>query len=266
MLRNGTPTWEQSIDAALRYAGKDALVTGMAGARLHGLTKAPQTNVVHLLITEPRQRLSSGFVLVERTTRLPSSTTRLGFPTADVTRAVLDAARRMRNRPAVEALLAEAVQRGRTTPQRLWKELNAGSIRGSALPREVLSAIADGARSTAEARAADLASRSGLPRMMLNPELRTSGGLLLPSPDGWIDEVGLAWEIDSYDWHLAPEDYRRTLWRHNVLTAHGIIVVHTIPSRLATEPDQVLDELRAAYRHATQRPRPDVIARSIRAA
>jgi hypothetical protein len=24
-------------------------------------------------------------------------------------------------------------------------------------------------------------------------------------PDVWFDEVGLAWEIDSYEWHLSLE-------------------------------------------------------------
>lgn len=259
MLRNGTPTRAQAIDAALRYAGGDAVVTGIAAAGLHGLSKFTATDQVHVLVKAERQRLSSGFVLIERTTRIPQRVVKRGFPAAEVTRAVLDAARRMSDRADVESILAEAVQRGRTTPARLSAELDAGSIRGSKLPRAALVAVRGGARSTAEARGIEVANRSGLPRMQWNVRLRTGAGLVLPKPDGWQDDVCLAWEIDSYDHHLAPADYRRTLWRHNVMVAHGIVVVHTIPSRLTTEPDEVIRELQAAYRQAALRPRPDIV-------
>lgn len=260
LLRNGTPTRAQLTEAALRYAGKGAIVTGLAAASLHGLRKLPLAEHVHLLIPHDLKRVTHEFALVERTTRLPPTTLKQGFRTADLTRAVLDATRRMTRREPAEALIAEAVQRGRTTPRKLRQELTAGSDRGAALPRACLVAIEEGARSTAEARGVELAKRSGLPPVRWNVRLRTPGGLLLPSPDGWFDKVCLAWEIDSYAYHLSPTDYRRTLQRHNVMTTHGIIVVHTLPSQLTTEPETVIKQLRDAYEHARRRPRPDIIA------
>ena len=73
-----------------------------------------------------------------------------------------------------------------------------------------------------------------------------------------FDDVALAWEIDSYAFHLSPQQYARTLERHARLTAHGVAILHTLPTRLRRQPLQVLAELRAAYDHAAARPRPDV--------
>ncbi|MPY98407.1 MAG: hypothetical protein GEU97_10500 [Actinophytocola sp.] len=260
MLRNGSPTRAQALDAALRYAGKDAIVSGLAAARLHGLQKFAATEQVHILVPHRYRRISTGYVLVERTTRMPPIVTRQGVPIAEATRTVLDATRRMRKPSDVQALLAEAVQRARTMPRRLHEELEAGSDRGSALPRAALAAITRGARSVAEARAIRVIARAGLPPMRWNVRLRTASGLALPSPDGWIDDVALALEVDSIEHHLGPDDYRRTLERHNIMTAHGIVVVHVVPSQLRTEPDKVIAHLRESYQQAARRPRPDIIA------
>ncbi|MFC3894413.1 hypothetical protein ACFOWZ_23275 [Lentzea rhizosphaerae] len=174
---------------------------------------------------------------------------------------MLDAARRLKDMDQIRSLLAEPIQNGRVTPTALLRELDAGSCRGSAAPRKVLRELIDGIRSPAESWARELALRSGFDRMRWNQELFLSNGSHLATPDGWLDDVGLAWEIDSYEYHFRPEDYAKTLKRHNRMTAAGIIVVHTVPSRLRTEPDQVVEELRGAYEQARQRPRPPVIAR-----
>lgn len=261
MLRNGTPTPPQSIDAALRYAGPNAILTGISACGLYGMQRLPTAEDVHVLIPHRNRRLSVDGVLVERTTRIPPTTSRAGFPVASLTRAVLDAARRLRGREQVEALLAQAVQRGMTTPRRLRAELDEGSVRGSALPRAVLASLERGAQSPAEVWGVQLAARSGLPEPQWNARLFTSAGVALAKTDAWFDEVAMAWEIDSYDWHLSPADYARTLRRHAILTAAGVIVLHTLPSRLRTEPKAVIAELRAAYHQASQRPRPDIVAR-----
>lgn len=259
LLRNGEPSRTQMLAAAMRYAGPRAVLTGLAAAQLYGLRKFRATDQVHVLLPHESRVHSSNFVVVERTTRMPRSRYQQGFRCADVTRCVLDATRRMHERAAVEALIAEAVQRGMTSPIRLRRELEAGSVRGSALPRRCLSAIMDGARSTAEARALRLAKRAGFTSMRWNARLRASDGTVLPTPDGWLDDACLAWEIDSFEYYLGPQDYRRTLERHNTLTAQGIVVLHTLPTQLVTEPDVVINELRAAYRHAKRRPRPDIV-------
>jgi hypothetical protein len=118
-----------------------------------------------------------------------------------------------------------------------------------------------GARSKAEADACRLVSRSRLPQPRWNPTLTVPDGSRLPTPDGWFDDVALAWEIDSLEFHLSPKDYDRTLRRHAIMTGVGIVVLHTLPSRLVREPAAVLNELSAAYAQAELRPRPPVVCR-----
>ncbi|HKN54780.1 MAG TPA: hypothetical protein VJX66_19930, partial [Amycolatopsis sp.] len=60
---------------------------------------------------------------------------------------------------------------------------------------------------------------------------------------------------DSRGCHSAYHDYAETLARNARYVAAGIIVLSTLPSRLRTEPDRVLAELRAAYETARRRPR-----------
>lgn len=254
MLGNGRPTWTQQVDAAVRYGSIPSYVTGLAAARLHGLVRGPTPDQVHLLIWKASQRTGAGFVLVERTTRLPEPLWLNGFPVVPLVRAVLDGCRRLTSLDDIRALLAEAVQRGRTTPAELLTELNSGSPRGTALPRAVLAELADGVRSTAESWARDLAQDAGLPEIWWNPVVRRLNETALPTPDAWFDDVAVAWEIDSYEFHFSPQGYAQTLARHNTMTAEGIVVVHTLPSRLRAEPRQVLAELRGALAHAKLRP------------
>lgn len=260
MFSRGTPTWHQLLDAALRYAGPHSVLTGAVGIRLHGLRRGPQSDEVHILIPEPEQRASHSIVVIERTIRLPVVTTRAGFPVAPAARSVMDCVRRLRDADQVRAVIAESVQRGLVTTTDLAEELRLSSSRGTALPRLVLREVSAGVRSTAEAWGRSLLSSSELCTARWNVDIRDERGSFLARPDAWFDDVALAWEIDSYEFHLSPSDYARTLARHAAMTAAGIVVVHTLPSRVRTEPVAVLNELRGAYRLATSRPRPPVIA------
>ncbi|MFF0815934.1 hypothetical protein ACFYVR_12405 [Rhodococcus sp. NPDC003318] len=257
LMQNGEPSFRQREAAALLYSGPDALLTGQAALREHGLGSGSPGDI-HVLVPHDRQRQSARFVLIERTTRLPDAVSRNGFACAPLPRATLDAARRMRSLNAVRALVSEVIQRERLEPAALFRELAAGSRRGSALPRVVLAEVAANVHSVAEAQARDLARTSGLPTMSFNPSVHTADGRFLARPDGWIDDVALAWEIDSLNWHLSADDYAATLERRSRLQSHGIVVYAIIPRRLTEEPARVLSELRAHYDLAASRPRPDV--------
>ncbi len=261
LLSNGTPTRVQLRQAALLYAGDRALLTGAHALDLHGLDHSLPSRQLHALIPATRRRTGSGRVIIERTHRLPEPVLCAGFPVAPVPRAVLDLARRLANPDQVRAIIAEAVQRGRCSARDLQIELDAGSVRGSALPRRVLQEIADNVHSVAEAHARRLVRRSGLPAPQWNVPL-LADGVVLAVVDAWFDDVGLAWEIDSYEYHLSPSSYARTLARHSALTAHGVVVVHTLPSRLHRDQQRVLDELCGAYEQAARRPRPSLVART----
>ncbi|GAA1842059.1 hypothetical protein GCM10009836_21780 [Pseudonocardia ailaonensis] len=261
LLRNGPPTRDDHRRAALLYAGDTALLTGLDALELAGLRRIPTVaGPVHLLIPSDRRRLGAGRVLAERTERLPDARGSRLLPVAPVARAALDFCRRCRERDTVRAILAEVVQSGRATPAELRSELDAGSGRGSALPRTVLREIADGVRSVAEAKARELLGRCRLPDPLWNPQLVDERGTHVATPDAWFDEVGLAWEIDSREFHFDAADYERTVERHTRMTAAGIIVVHSLPQTLRRRGAEVVEELRQAYAHAARRPRPPVIA------
>lgn len=142
----------------------------------------------------------------------------------------------------MRAAIAEVVQRGLCTPAELNVELAAGSGRGSALPREVLGEISDGVRSVAEADARKLVHRSGLPSPIWNARIHDRAGRFVAMPDAWFEDVGMAWEIDSREWHFSPADYERTLDRRAAMMAPGIVVVHHMPKKLSRQPEVVVND------------------------
>jgi hypothetical protein len=258
-LDNGPVTRADRRRAALLLGGPGAVLTGLDALELHGMRRMPSpSGPVHVLIPGERRRAGDGLALVERTDRLPPAVPGR-WPLAPVARAALDAARRLESRDEVRALLAEVVQRGCCVPAELNAELADGSGRGTRLAREVLLEISDGVRSVAEADAREIAERSGLPAPMWNAKLYDRHGRFIAMPDAWFDDVGLAWEIDSREFHLSPADYDRTLERQSVMTAEGIVVLHSLPRKLRHRRGAV-DELRRTYANAARRPRPQVIA------
>jgi len=252
------PGAEEMLAAALLRGGKGALVTGLWAARRHGLTRTPEPELVHLLVPADCHVTSSGFVLVERTTRMPGGRTLDGKDVAPVHRAVLDAARRMRDFDAIRAMLAEAIQRGMCTPQMLRTELARGSQRGTALPRRALAELLGRAQSVAEGDGFWLWRSAGLPEGTRNVRVVDADGKYVGTPDMWVDDQAMAWEVDSRECHFDVDGYAATLDRNNRYTAAGIVFVQTRPSRIRKEPDVVIAELRAAYAAACRRPRPPV--------
>lgn len=259
LLHNGPVTRADRRQAALLHGGPGAVLTGLDALELHGMSRMPRpSGPVHLLVAADVRRAGTGWVFAERTDRLPVPAPGR-WALAHEARAVLDFARRCRNRTEVRAAVAEVVQRARCTPADLNTELAAGSGRGSALPREVLREVGDGVRSAAEAQARAVLRRSGLPAPIWNPELYDRAGRLVAVPDAWFDDVGMVWEIDSLEWHLGPADYARTLDRRAAMMAEGVVVVHHLPSALK-DPAAVLRHLVVNHAHASRRPRPPLLA------
>ncbi|MFI7678081.1 hypothetical protein [Actinophytocola sp. NPDC049390] len=259
LLGNLPPTRRQLVAAALLYAGPGSVITGLEACRRHGLRNMPDDQRVHLLVPHERRAICSDYVIVERTRRMPRPVIRDGVPLAPLTRSVLDACRRFTSYDPTRALITEAVQRCRLSPRWLRHELEAGSQRGTAVPRAVLKDVAIGARSVAEIDAMRVWKRTDLPRPRWNVALRDSHGEYVAVPDAWF-EVGLAWEIDSYEFHFQREDYAKTINRNARYAAVGVTVLQTLPNRLRSAPDSVAAELTAAYRAAAARSRPDVRA------
>ena len=176
---------------------------------------------------------------------------------ATVPRALSSGVRGLTARDDVRAVLAEAVQRGRTTPQLLSEELDAGPVGGSALARSVLAEVSDGIRSVAEGWARDAVRASPLPAPLRNPALHGPSGFLA-RPDAYWEDLGVAWQIDSREWHLDPESWERTLIRRALLEGAGIVVVSTLPRWLRDGRAAVLAELDAARGRAALLPPPAV--------
>lgn len=260
LLHAGPVTRDDRRRAALLHAGPGSVLTGLDALALHGMGQAPYpSGSVHVLVPADRRRAGSGHVLVERTDRLPEPSGGR-WPLAPLARASLDAARRIRSRDQVRAILAEVVQRRLCTPAELMAELDSGSRRGTAIPRLVLGEVADGICSVAEAHARRLVLRSGLPAPLWNARLYDRDGRFVAIADAWFDDVAMAWEIDSRRWHLGPEDYARTLDRRSALMAAGATVLHTQPQKLEERRREALAELKAVHAQAARRPRPPLRA------
>jgi len=244
--------------AALLYGGPQAMITGAEACRWYGLRVPEQfpASDVHLLVPHQQRILSSEYVIAERTRRLPGAWIRQGIRLAPLPRATTDAVRRIRAEEPVGHLLIEAVQRGFCSPAGLGSELDEGTKRGTAVPRRLLKEWTD-LRSVAELHAKKLADRLPVRPSHWNVDVQASVGYV-GCPDAWWDEVALAWEIDSFEFHFSRDGYARTLRRNNRYAAAGIKVVQTLPSQLRDDPEGVLQELASAYAAAAARPRPAV--------
>jgi len=261
-LFRGEPTVEQRAAAGLLYGGADSQLTGAIALRLWGLRYAPSVERIALLIPKVKRLSSAPGFLMLRTDRLTEPTRMDGLSVAPVFRAVADAARQHIDLRTTRSMVTEAVQRRFATVEELASELENGPRRGSADLRRAISDVAGGARSAPEAELRDLCLTSRvLPEIVWNPQLTGPGGGPLPTPDGWIDDVGLAIEVDSREFHESPELWAKTLRRHNQLTAAGVVVLHITPRDIRRDPGSALaliettylDLLRAGRRHRARR-------------
>jgi hypothetical protein len=235
------------------------MLTGGSALREYGFEE-PFFDV-HVLLPDRRRVQSRDFVRVERTTRLPEPEMRNGLPCAPIERAVLDSARRAGALNRARAIIATVVQRGATTVAALEAELAEGSKRGAALPRAVLAEVDAEVHSVPEIEARELWVQSGLPEMVFNVDILDYEGRFIARPDGWIDSVAFAWQIDSVAWHLSPKLYSETIEKRTLMQSHGIIVLATTPQSVRKTPQRVIRDLEAHFELAQQRPRPNVAAR-----
>ncbi|WP_170323416.1 type IV toxin-antitoxin system AbiEi family antitoxin domain-containing protein [Cryptosporangium phraense] len=241
---------EQRMIVAALVGGDGAQITGVAALRFHRVRYLPDDPRIHVLVPADRVRRSRGFVVVSRTSRPdPHPVLRPALDVCSPARAGADAARTGYPRRAVRAMLADLLQRRRVTIAALDAEYRTGPSRGSRLLREVLDELGAGVRSATEAELRALALASDvLPPIRWNPALRAADGTRLPTPDGWIEDVGLAFELDSAEFHTSLEDYERTRDRHNRLAAHGVLTLHFSPADVRKNPRRVLDVIERAYR------------------
>jgi hypothetical protein len=250
----GTVTIEQRETAALLYAGPQSVITGPVAVRRHNL-RCAGLNVLDVLIPADAHRKSTGFVQIQRTTRMPRNPYTTGpIRFTSLARAVADAARGMTRFSDVQALVCEAVQRGRCTLEQLVTELTDGPSAGTRWFRMALTEIGDGVRSAAEADLKRLIDRSDLEKPVYNADLYTLDGIFLGRPDAWFARAGVAGEVDSREYHLGAKDYAETTMRHNRMEAAGIHMLHWLPSTIKAEPGRIIADLRDAIAAGNKRP------------
>jgi hypothetical protein len=246
--------------AAQLMAGESAVIAGSTAAAWYGLRAAGPIRKVLVEVPHDRHIRGAAFVVIRRTRRPHVYAFRT--PTVRVSlapRAVADAAREAPGR--ARALVLEAVQRQVVTVDELRHELESGPRRGSAALRRALPAVEAGAWSVPEADlVAIVASSKRLPEMWSNPTLTDSRGGRLPRPDGWFDDVGLAVQVHSRQFHAGELDWEATVSADGVFAEHGIALVAVTPKQIATDPDAVRVRIERAYEQARRRPRPEVVA------
>ena len=254
LTMTGTPTQEQREIAALLYAGSGSVITGAVAVRRHHLACAG-LNLIDVLIPADEQRASTGFVRIQRTTRMPDKVHKTGaIIFAPPHRAVADAARKMTSYGDVQAVVCAALQRKRCALPLLVEELNEGPSAGSRYLRRALAEVSDGVRSTAEADLKKLIDHSDLEKPLYNARLYTPDGDFIAKPDAWWQRAGVAGEVDSREYHMEAADYRATQIRHNRMESYGINVQHWLPSFIETESRTVLADLRRAIAAGHARP------------
>jgi hypothetical protein len=255
LAANGIPSVSQKELAAMLYAGPGSIITGPMALLHHSIRNGSAVDLIDVLVPTGRQRLSTGFVRLHRTARMPTRTMTIGaVHLAPVPRAVTDTVRELADVRDVRAVVADAVQLGRCTVSQLAEELSNGPVRGSAVLRSVLVEVAGGIRSTAEGDLRDLIRTARLPMPLFNPSLFDSD-LFLGKPDAWWPEAGVAGEVDSRAWHLSPEDWDRTRRRHDRMAAAGVILLHFSPREVRREPATVAQMITGALERGLSRPR-----------
>ncbi|HEX6352960.1 hypothetical protein [Actinophytocola sp.] len=238
------PTRRQRLRAAVAYGGPEAVISGIDAMRAHGVDVAAPSEVL-VLVPARRRVASTSYVTVERTVRPPTPVNLAGLPYASLARATLDAARRAPNQEQLRALLVSAI--GPCTVAALRAELNAGSQRGSAAVRELLSddlATDDNVVPVAVTLAKRALHTTSLPPPHWHEPIHDQTGMLLGIPDAWWPEVSLAWDVGTQTRHHDPRAW----------AAAGVTLIRTDPQRLRSSPTAVADELVAAFARAAARP------------
>jgi hypothetical protein len=109
----------------------------------------------------------------------------------------------------------------------------------------VLDEVEDGIRSVPEGDLRLLLKRARVPMPMFNARLY-EGGSLIAIVDCWWPDAGVAGEVDSREYHFSPDDWQRTMRRHDRLVARGVLLLHFSPQQIRTDPDGVVRDIRSA--------------------
>lgn len=254
----------QRLIAGQLLGGDAAMIAGPTAAAWHDIRAARGDPKVWVLVPAEQRAGSHGFVLLRRTARPdPASRIRGPLRIASPARAVVDAARAARTDDQARAIVLEAVQRRLVSCRELRHEIEAGATRGSKRTRLVVREAERGAWSVPEGDLMRLLDSSAiLPPALANPRLTTPGGRRLPTPDAWLDEVGLAVQVHSRTYHSRDADWDATVMTDGLLVENGAVVLGVTPTRIGSDPAGVLHRIETTYLSLLGRPRPAIVVRA----
>ncbi|SDG31802.1 hypothetical protein SAMN05216553_10796 [Lentzea fradiae] len=137
LLSRAGPTREQLVQAALLYAGDQAMLTAFDALYLHGMRSVlPTADAIHVLAPRHSRAWGHATLRLERTDRLPRPTIRRGFHVAPLERAAVDAIRRTRSVTDTKAILDEVAHY--VGVPALRAELTLAPRKGTTLARKLL--------------------------------------------------------------------------------------------------------------------------------
>jgi len=227
------PSDEQLLEGLRLHTGPDTVPSGALACRRLGLRDVPDRAVADVLVTHGRRLTSGGLTVVHQSERMPDAIRRGGWQLAPASRAVADAVRWSGGLRPARALVLAALADQFVVTGDLERELAAGQRRGSAALAHALDDWRQGARSAPEAEVADalraLPRSTRLPPFLLNPILSLHGRLI-GTPDGYLPELALGWEVDSLRHHGSSDDLAATLARHQAFADAGVELVHVVPT------------------------------------
>lgn len=235
------PTSAQWLIAATLYAGPDAVLSHATAAARYDLSS--YQGCPHVTVPHGRRLPPTALVHVHQTIRVPEVVRHDHLPYTSCARAVIDTACGLPTLRGVRALVAASVQRGLVRVSDLVTELELAPSRGSRLLRIALEEVESGARSSGEAEFLALMRGSELPLPALNV-VQVIGGRVIVV-DAWWAHLRAAVEIDGRTFHLGPTEWAADLERQNILQIAGIVLLRFPASRLRTDPEGVLGDVRA---------------------
>jgi hypothetical protein len=243
----GALTSRHRLLAALLHAGPDSMVNDLTALRMHRVAFLPDEPFTRVLVRACTQRSSRDFVVVRRTTRLPTPQIIDGLPTAPLVRALCEYVARHGDERESFAAAAAAVQARHIRLETLTDEVEHGPNRGRPKLIRMLASLEAGARSAPEDDFRRLVLRSKvLPPPLLNCLLQLPGGGLI-SPDALFADAGLVHETNGRRFHAAEDTFDDMQRRHDALVTAGLTVLHNAPRRLSADSAGVLRQVELCH-------------------
>jgi hypothetical protein len=245
----GEPTRRQRLIASLLYAGPAAAIDADDACVFHGLkaVTVDEDDQVRVVVPQMDPARDSGFVRVRRTSTpiLTVATQRLRY--LEPAAAAIAAARVRTSERRVLAILADAVQRGITTPQDLVRAHVQGPPRNAGPTSAALDHLRAGVQSAPEGEFRLLAEASlVLPRLLYNRRLKLPGGELI-IPDALALDAGLVHETNGRRAHARDDLFEDMQARHEIMTTAGLTVLHSAPRRLHRNGRDVIVAFERCY-------------------